>query len=268
MGVELATRFCGLEFKNPIIVAAGVHGRDGPTIREVSRSGAAAIATKTIVSRPAPDVLPCFIQVGAGMLNSVFGSDKPAEYWFAEGLREAKRGQARVIANLAGFSPEETAELALRAEQAGADLIELPTCCPHMGEILNAMFPGLNYPEPKLTDLAPMQETVRRIKAAVKLPVVVKLSGTFSPIVKQWALGVKEAGADGIACADAHGPGLSIDVRTGQPFGHAHHPAHGFGHRPDGGPADHRDRRSLHRPGCPAVPDGRRHFGGGLHRGA
>jgi dihydroorotate dehydrogenase len=80
MAIELATRFCGLTFRNPVIVPAGVHGRDGPTIREVSRSGVAALCTKTIVSQPAPDVLPCFIKVGAGMLNSVFGSDRPAEY--------------------------------------------------------------------------------------------------------------------------------------------------------------------------------------------
>jgi dihydroorotate dehydrogenase (fumarate) len=62
-----------------------------------------------------------------------------------------------------------------------------------------------------------MQAAVRLIKRAVKAPVVVKLSGTFAHIVKQWALGVKEAGADGIACADAFGPGLSIDLATGQP---------------------------------------------------
>jgi dihydroorotate dehydrogenase subfamily 1 len=217
MAVELATRFCGLTFKNPIIVPAGVHGRDGPTIREISRSGVAAICTKTIVSRPAPDVLPCFVKVRAGMLNSVFGSDKPAEYWFTEGIREAKRGQSLVIANLAGFSPEEAVELAVKAEAAGADLIELPTYCPHMGEILNAMFPELGYPEPKLTDVAPMQAAVRLIKRSVNLPVVVKLSGTFAHIVRQWALGVQEAGADGIACSDSLGPALSIDVRTGQP---------------------------------------------------
>jgi dihydroorotate dehydrogenase subfamily 1 len=217
MAIELATRFCGLKFKNPVVVPAGVHGRDGPTIREVSRSGVAALSTKTIVSQPAPDVLPCFIKVGAGMLNSVFGSDRPAEYWFTEGIQEAKRGEALVIANLAGFTPEEAAALAARAEAAGADLIEVPTHCPHMGEILNAMFPGLNYPEPKLTDVAPMQAAVRLIKRSVKLPVVVKLSGTFSHIVKEWAMGVKEAGADGIACSDSLGPALSIDVRTGQP---------------------------------------------------
>jgi dihydroorotate dehydrogenase subfamily 1 len=215
--VNLKTRFCGLEFKNPIVAAAGVHGRDGTTIKEVSASGVAGVCTKTIVSQPAVDVLPCFAKVEAGMLNSVFGSDRTAEYWFSEGIKRAKEGEALVIANLAGFSPEEAAELAGKAESAGADMIELPTHCPHMGEILSAMYPGMNFPEPKLTDLEPMKQSVKLIKQAVAVPLVVKLSGTFSHIVREWAVGVKEAGADGIACSDSLGPALSIDIRTGQP---------------------------------------------------
>ncbi len=217
MTVDLATSFCGLDFKNPVLVPASAHGRDGKTIKEISRSGVAAICTKTIVSRPARDVLPCFVSVKAGMLNSVFGSDKSAQYWFTEGIKEAREGKSRVIANLAGFTPEEAAELALRAEKAGADMIEVPTHCPHMGEILNAMFPEMSFPEPKLTDVEPMKQSVRYIKSAVKVPVVVKLSGTFSHIVREWARGVKESRADGIACSDALGPALSIDIKTGQP---------------------------------------------------
>jgi dihydroorotate dehydrogenase subfamily 1 len=217
MPVDLRTRFCGLELRNPIIVAAGVHGRDGKTIKETSRSGVAAVCTKTIVSQPARDVLPCFARVEGGMLNAVFGTDKTAEYWFTEGIKEAKEGDALVIANLAGFTPEESAELARKAETAGADVIELPTHCPHMGEILNAMFPGMNFPEPKLTDTEPMKRAVQLMKSAVKAPVVVKLSGTFSHIAREWALAVKEAGADAVACSDAFGPAVAIDIRTGQP---------------------------------------------------
>jgi len=217
MAVDLTTRFCGLNFRNPIIVAAGAHGRDGETMKEVSASGVAGVCTKTIVSQPATDVLPCFTKVGSGMINSVFGSDKSAEYWFSEGIKRAKEGQALVIANLAGFTPDEAAELAAKAQNAGADMIEVPTHCPHMGEILNAMFPGMKTLEPKLTDLEPMKQSVRLIKQAVKIPVIVKLSGTFSHIVREWAVGVKEAGADGIGCSDALGPALSIDIKTGQP---------------------------------------------------
>jgi dihydroorotate dehydrogenase subfamily 1 len=214
---RLRTTFCGLEFPNPIVVPAGVHGRDGQTMAAVSESGVGAICTKTIVSQPARDVLPCFSAVRAGMVNSVFGSDKSSEYWFTEGIQRAKEGKSKVIANLAGFTPEEAAALAESAVACGADMIMLPTHCPHMGEILMAMFPEMRFPEPSLTDVVPMQASVKLIKEAVDVPVVVKLSGTFSHIAKTWAIGVKESGADGIACSDAVGPALSIDTRTGQP---------------------------------------------------
>lgn len=217
MAIDLSTEFCGITFKNPMIVPAGVHGRSGDVIRDISSYGPAAICTKTIVSQPASDVLPSFGKVAPGMVNSVFGSDRSSEYWFTEGIAEAKKGESLVIANLAGFTPEEAGDLAAKAEAAGADMIMLPTHCPHMGEILSAMFPGMPNPEPKLTDVGPMQESVARIKAKVKIPLVVKLSGTFSHIVKIWARGVAEAGADGIACSDALGPALAIDIYTGEP---------------------------------------------------
>ena len=49
------------------------------------------------------------------------------------------------------------------------------------------------------------------------MPVVVKLSGSFLHLAREWARGVKESGADGIACSDAYGPALNIDIRTGEP---------------------------------------------------
>lgn len=218
MSAAINTEFCGLPFKNPVIVPAGSHGRDAETLISVGESGVAGVFTKTITSQAPSDVKPCFSIVNSGMVNSVFGSDKAAEYWFTEGISRAKKeGEAYVIANLAGFFPEEAAELAKKAADCGADMIEMPTHCPHMGEILMAMYPGMEMPEPKLTDLAPMQRSVELIKKTVDIPVIVKLSGSFSNIVKEWALGVKESGADAIACSDAFGPALSIDIKTGQP---------------------------------------------------
>lgn len=218
MSQVLETEFCGISFPNPVIIPAGVHGRDGDVIKEIGETGVSAICTKTIVSQEFRDVLPCFAKVKAGMVNSVFGSDKPAKYWFSEGIQRAKEGKAKVIANLAGFSPGESAELAEQAYRNGADLIEIPTHCPHMGEILMAMFPGMEYPEPKLTDFAPLQETVKTVKNTVPIPVIVKLSGSFSHITRLWARAVKESGADGIGCSDAFGPGLAIDINTGEPL--------------------------------------------------
>ena len=62
-----------------------------------------------------------------------------------------------------------------------------------------------------------MKASVKLVKRAVKVPVIVKLSGTFWHIAREWAVGVKESGADGIGASDAFGPALRIDIRTGQP---------------------------------------------------
>ena len=40
-------------------------------------------------------------------------------------------------------------------------MIMVPTHCPHMGEILMAMFPGMEFPEPSLTDVEPMKASVK-----------------------------------------------------------------------------------------------------------
>ena len=176
---RLHTTFCGLDFPNPIIVPAGAYSRDGDAMAAVGEAGVGGVCTKTIVSHPASDVLPCFSSVRDSMVNSVFGSRKSSEYWFTEGIKRAKEGKAKVIANLAGFTPEEAAGLAESAARAGADMILVPTHCPHMGEILMAMFPEMNFPEPNLTDVEPMKASVKLIKEEVDIPVVVKLSGTF-----------------------------------------------------------------------------------------
>ena len=62
-GDKLCTTFGGLDFANPMIVPAGVHGRDDGIMVAVSASGVSGTCAKTIVSQPARDVLPCFSSV-------------------------------------------------------------------------------------------------------------------------------------------------------------------------------------------------------------
>ena len=200
-----------------MIVAAGCHGSDGDTIVRTSQQGVAAITTKTIVAQAVEDVRPCFSRVEGGFLNSVFGTTLPAERWFEHELPRAKEAGIPIIASLAGLHPAEAADLARRAVDAGADLIEMPTLCPHMGEILEAMFPGLTMPPPEVHAVAPYVENVRAVKEAVEVPVIAKFSALFHANVVEWATAVEAAGADAIACADAFGPAIKIDIESGEP---------------------------------------------------
>jgi len=210
----------GVPMRNRVIVAAGCHGADGDIIVRTSGEGVAAITTKTIVAQAVEDVRPCFAGVEGGFLNCVFGTTLPAEQWFERELPRAVleiEAGIPIIASLAGLSPGEGADLAKRAVAAGADMIEMPTVCPHMGEILEAMFPGMTMPPPEVHDVAPYVTNVQAVKAAVDVPVIAKFSSLFHANVVEWATAVEEAGADAIACADAFGPAIKIDIESGEP---------------------------------------------------
>ena len=68
------------------------------------------------------------------------------EYPCTDEIERDSQDQAGEIANLAGFTPEEATSPAAKAEAAGAGMIEISTHCPHVGEILSAIFPGMNFP--------------------------------------------------------------------------------------------------------------------------
>ncbi len=212
-----ASHLAGVPLRNRVIVAAGCHGASGDTIVRTAQHGVAAITTKTIVAQAAPDVRPCFAAVEGGFLNSVFGTTLPAQQWFEHELPRAREAGIPIIASLAGLNPPEAAELARRAVTAGATMIEMPTVCPHMGEILEAMFPGMTMPPPETHDVSPYVANLRAVKQAVQVPVICKFSALFHANVVEWATAVERAGADAIACADAFGPAIKIDIESGEP---------------------------------------------------
>ena len=207
----------GIPLRNRVIVAAGCHGASGDMIVRTAQHGVAAITTKTIVAQAVDDVRPCFASVEGGFLNSVFGTTLPARRWFERELPRAREAGVPVIASLAGMNPAEAADLARQAVAAGAAMIEMPTVCPHMGEILEAMFPGMTMPPPETRDVSPYVANLRAVKAAVAVPVICKFSALFHANVVDWATAVQEAGADAIACADAFGPAIKIDIESGEP---------------------------------------------------
>ena len=86
-----------------------------------------------------------------------------------------------------------------------------------MGEILEAMFPGMTMPPPEVHDVAPYVANVQAVKAAVDVPIIAKFSSLFHTNVVEWATAVEKAGADAIACADAFGPAIKIDIESGEP---------------------------------------------------
>ncbi len=141
------------------------------------------------------------LQVNGGFLNTVLSTIIPAEQWWNEELPKARQNtDIKIIVNLAGRSPEEAAQLAAQAEAAGADMIEVPSVCPHMNEILMAMYPGLELPQPVFHDTESWAAMFRAVKETVSVPVIAKFSAGFMHNVHDWARTAVEAGAHGITC--------------------------------------------------------------------
>jgi dihydroorotate dehydrogenase subfamily 1 len=215
--MKLSAKIGNVELRSPVIVTSGEHGRDGDTILKVAASGVGAVTTKSIVPFPIPDPLPCYATMKNGFLNCVLAAILPAESWFKEEIPKACSSGVPIIANLAGTSPEQAAELAEQAVAAGAAIVELPTHCPHLAENLAAQFPDMEIPPPEIDDPKPFFETVKAVRKAVDVPIIGKLSAVFSHNCIDWVKAGMDGGMDVVEVTDTFGPVMRIDIETGQP---------------------------------------------------
>ena len=217
--MDLSVDIAGVKLKSPIISASSVDGMDGERIGLVSEFKLGAATTKTIVKNMQVDVLPNMKMVrGGSMINCVFGANLTAEQWFDNEFPKARAAGIPIIANMAGVTPEEAAELAKKCQDAGAAFIELPTACPHMANVLEAMYPGLEMPLPEVDDPKEYAMTVAAVRKAVSIPIISKFSAIFHLNSKVWARASVDAGADAIAAADSLGPVMGINIEDGQPI--------------------------------------------------
>lgn len=218
--MDMTVKIGGVTLESPVIVSSCDDGRDGERIKKVAGFKPGAVTTKTIVMMddPPKDPRPCIKKVKGGLINCVLGTVVPAKRWFEHDFKAALQGGVPVIANMAGLTPDDCVKLAIECEKAGASMIEYPAACPHMGGILEAMYPGLKMPVPEVHDPTFYAECIKAIKKEISIPLIAKLSSIQHLNVKEWAIAVEEAGADAIAAADTIGPVMAIDIETGMPL--------------------------------------------------
>jgi ferredoxin len=75
----------------------------------------------------------------------------------------------------------------------------------------------MKLPPPEISDPKPLYESVRAVRQAVSVPIIVKLSPTFNLNTLEWVQAGIEGGMDAVEVADALGPVMLIDIETGQP---------------------------------------------------
>lgn len=237
----LAVRVAGIDFQNPVLLAAGTaaYGEELEGVVDLDRLG--GIVTKAVSLKPRPGApSPRVAEFVGGMINAVGlanpGVDVVRERhlpWLASHLR-----RTRVIVNVVGF---ETDEFARVIEALGAETpahgFELNVSCP------NVKSGGVEFgAEPRA-----LASVVAAARAATIRPIFVKLSPTLADIGRAAQIAV-EAGADGITVVNTI-PGLVIDVARRRPaLGFGTGGVSGPGLLPVGVLATHRVRRAVQVP--------------------
>jgi dihydroorotate dehydrogenase (NAD+) catalytic subunit len=189
------------------MLAAGILGLSGASMRQIIDSGAGAVVTKSVGLKPREGYPnPSVAQVSCGLINAM-GLPNPRVHDFVEEIREAKRGEGNVpvIVSVYGFSAEEFAKVARIGDRAGADALELNVSCPHVEKTGSEIGQS-----PKL-----VAEVVEKVRAAVKKPVILKLTPNVADVAEVAKVGV-EAGADAITAINTV-RAMKIDVETAQP---------------------------------------------------
>ena len=91
----------GLRLKNPVILASGILGTTGASLRRVASCGAGAVVTKSVgVKKSKGYPGPVIVKTDCGFLNAV-GLSNPSYKEFSSEISAAK-GEVPVIASIFG----------------------------------------------------------------------------------------------------------------------------------------------------------------------
>ena len=192
---DLRVKFCGMEFKNPVMPAAGPPVRDAECILACAKGGAGGLVSKTISVVGADVPRPCMEEIQGGFLNTELWSELSPEQWINEEYGKCKSSGLPLIISL-GYTAEQLMKLVPKVTPY-ADALEISTH--YVGK-----------------DIQPIINALKAAKST-GLPVFMKISPGI-PDVAGYAKRLVEEGADGFVAINSVGPCLHIDIETGLPF--------------------------------------------------
>ena len=204
---RLNIKFCGIDFKNPIVPASGTYGygREYESLYPLSKLGGISVKGTTLHRRegnPAPRVA----ETPSGMLNSVGLQNGGVDKFLSYELPNLLTKDTRIIANIAGSTIEECAELAAKLKGSAVDMIELNISCPNVKQ------GGAAFG----TDCTIAGAVTKAVKDNSDKPVMVKLSPNVTSIA-DIAKSVEANGADAVSLINTL-LGMRIDINTGRPI--------------------------------------------------
>jgi dihydropyrimidine dehydrogenase (NAD+) subunit PreA len=230
MKTTLATRFTGIDFENPFLLASAPPTESDSNIMRAFEAGWGGVVVKTIGMHPVINVKgpkTKFLRTDADSyrismekragtaLHSSWNweliSDKSLDWWLPRlrRIKDAFPHKVLVASIMAGSEDEREInhwrELAVACQDQGVDAFELNLSCPHMDRVDMGSNIGKNC--------ALIDTVVRAVKEVAKRPVWVKLTPTTTNIAKE-AEAAFNAGADSITSSNTFTSLPPIDPAT------------------------------------------------------
>ncbi|MFX1567231.1 MAG: dihydroorotate dehydrogenase [Promethearchaeota archaeon] len=201
----LEVNLSGLKLKSPIILASGILGVSYSSMKRIIDAGAGAVTTKSIGPRPRKGYKnPSIIEIYPGTFINSVGLGNPGIKEFISEIKEIKTHNIPLIVSVFGNSNEEYLNVAIEAENAGADAIEINISCPHAEVSSIGIDKDLTY------------AIVKFLKKTLSIPLFVKLNPNVTDIV-EIALAAENGGADGVVAINTLAA-MKIDVYTKRPI--------------------------------------------------
>jgi dihydropyrimidine dehydrogenase (NAD+) subunit PreA len=224
---RLDVDFLGFRMRNPFVLASAPPTNTVEMIRRAFQKGWGGAVTKTIPLEKVPVknctprlhsvAFPSFedqARAVYGFGNIELVSEKHAGYWM-DGIAQLRAEfpdrflMASIMAE--GDARDDWVELAQRAERAGICAIELNFSCPHGGMPPHAVGAAIGQ------DPVIAARITRWVKAAVKVPVIAKLTAAVTDI-REIGAAMKEAGIDGFCTINSFPVLIGVDLDSFSPL--------------------------------------------------
>ena len=206
---DMKVKIAGVEFENPLIAASGTFGfgREYAEFYPLSTLGGISCKGLTLKER-AGNPPPRIAETPGGMLNAVGLQNPGVDYFIEHELPWLREQGTRIIANIAGNTPEEYCEMAEKLSDTDVDMIELNISCPNVKQ------GGVQFG----TSCAGVEGITSAVREYCKKPLMVKLSPNVSDI-GEIAAAAESGGADAISMINTL-TGMRIDINTRRPIIH------------------------------------------------
>ncbi len=227
---DLSVEFCGVRFKNPMLVASIEPSNSVNNIKKCIDNGAAGVIVKTVSEMASMSKLTEHSKYailnekgkiirGKVPRNFTFYSrsgyiKEHYEDWIAyltETQAYAKQHNAHVIGNVSAGSLNMWAELCKMTEDCGVPMIEANLHTPYPTEWAGK-YPGTLVAQ----NPAATYEITRRCVESVDVPVIIKLTPEAIDLTAI-AEAAKQAGAAAVS-VNSRFKGFATDIETGHPF--------------------------------------------------